>query len=241
MKYSRHQRRGFTLVELLIVIAIIAVLLALIFPSLSGASARGRQMTCLNNLRNIGQIALYFSQRQTNGRFPSANGHNPTVWWSKETSLKDIQNIMEELHLPPSIWYCPELARQGSDRTVANPDSFANFTATSTRVVLGYVYVANPVGAKDSAWLPKWPRDPKFYRDITESTTAPLAVDICAATRSLTSGPLKAVWQTFPHYGIQRPKLCNVVRMDGSGGSVEVQDLAVGFSYYSDTDLYWPK
>lgn len=124
---------------------------------------------------------------------------------------------------------------------MSNPDSFANFTPTSTRVVLGYVYVANPVGAKDSAWLPKWPRDPKFYRDITESTSAPLAADICAATRSLSSGPLKAVWQTFPHNGVQRPRLCNVVRMDGGAASVELKDLAVGFSFYGDTDLYWPR
>lgn len=103
MKSANRKQSGFTLVELLIVIAIIAILLALVFPSLSGASARGRQMTCLNNLRSIGQVALYFSQRRPNGRFPTANGHNPTVWWANDTSLTDIRNIMDELRLPPSI------------------------------------------------------------------------------------------------------------------------------------------
>ncbi len=237
-----NEHRGFTLVELLVVIAIIAILIALVFPAIGNAMMRARRLQCLNNLRSIGQVALHYSQRRPDGRFPTANGHNPTAWWSDETDIADIRAIMEELKLPPSIWYCPELGRQGSDRTPAHPESMAKFTPTSSKVVLGYTYMANPVGRKDSAWHPKWPRDPKFYRSITESTQAPLASDICAANRTGTSSdPLQAEWTMFPHDGIARPKVCNVVRMDGSAESVPVKDLAVGFSYYSPTDLYWPK
>lgn len=45
--------RGFTLVELLLVIALIAVLAALLFPVLSRAKARSRQTACLNNVKQI--------------------------------------------------------------------------------------------------------------------------------------------------------------------------------------------
>lgn len=237
--------RGFTLVELLVVVAVIAILIALIFPAVGSATMRARSLQCVNNLRNIGQISIIYSQRKRNGKFPNANGHAPVSWKTAETSLNDIKAIMQELQLPPQIWYCPQIEREGpASMRSTHPESMVYFTPSSTIVRLGYAYVANPTGTKPSAWQPKWVRTPKYYSSMTESPLAPLALDYCSAIRG-GSVPENAsdveFWSVFPHDGLTRPRICNVVRMDGSAESVPLKDLYLAFSYYGPADLYWPK
>jgi len=60
---------GFTLVELLVVIAVILVLAALLLPALQRARARGQTAACINNLRQLGLAAASYSCDA--GRFPT--------------------------------------------------------------------------------------------------------------------------------------------------------------------------
>lgn len=52
---------GFTLVELLVVITIIAVLASLLLPTLSGAKAKARSTLCLNHLKQVGLATLLYA------------------------------------------------------------------------------------------------------------------------------------------------------------------------------------
>ena len=53
MRARTKEPNAFTLLELLVVIAVIAILVALLFPTLRSAKDRARRTACLNNLRQI--------------------------------------------------------------------------------------------------------------------------------------------------------------------------------------------
>lgn len=57
---SRH-RAAFTLIELLIVIAIIAILIGLVLPGLAGARQAARSVKCLSNQRQIGMALQMYA------------------------------------------------------------------------------------------------------------------------------------------------------------------------------------
>lgn len=59
---STHRRCGFTIVELLVVITVIVILAATLFPAFAQAREKARQSVCLSNLKQIGAATMLYLQ-----------------------------------------------------------------------------------------------------------------------------------------------------------------------------------
>lgn len=84
-RYSRPQtcRQGFTLVELLTVIAIVSILMALLLPAVQIARESARRIQCSNNLRQLGLAMHMF--HDGNSQFP--DGNVPNRLWTFQSKL----------------------------------------------------------------------------------------------------------------------------------------------------------
>jgi prepilin-type processing-associated H-X9-DG protein len=69
-------KASFTLVELLVVIALVATLAALFLPALNRAQESGRATACLSNLHQIG-VALQLYVQDNNNRLPTMRDRSP--------------------------------------------------------------------------------------------------------------------------------------------------------------------
>ena len=82
---SIGSRGGFTLVELLVVIGIIAILISILMPALGKAKEKARQVQCASNSRQIYLLCMMFAQDHK-GHLPRPgwNSSSPSLPWVDE-------------------------------------------------------------------------------------------------------------------------------------------------------------
>jgi prepilin-type N-terminal cleavage/methylation domain-containing protein len=92
MKISKNQR-GFTIVELLIVIVVIGILAALVITTYTGIQAKARnsnRQTDVNSVQT--QLEAYFAQ---NGHYPSLTDMNDSSWRSTNMKSLDTEALQD--------------------------------------------------------------------------------------------------------------------------------------------------
>src|SRR5687767_12028807 len=108
---THPRRRGFTLVELLVVIGIIALLIALLSPVCSKAREAANRTKCLSNLRTIGQ-AMFVYANNNRDRLP--NGNEPYTWSDDAAANWVMKNFADDVSAG-RVFRCP------SDRNEEDP------------------------------------------------------------------------------------------------------------------------
>jgi prepilin-type N-terminal cleavage/methylation domain-containing protein/prepilin-type processing-associated H-X9-DG protein len=107
-KGTRNGGTYFTLIELLIVIAIIAILASMLLPALSRAKEKAKQSLCMSNLKQFGLISASYMQDWNDylipvWRYKYGTG-NTTVW---TTILSETGYLDAPTTRPEGIYRCP--------------------------------------------------------------------------------------------------------------------------------------
>jgi prepilin-type processing-associated H-X9-DG protein/prepilin-type N-terminal cleavage/methylation domain-containing protein len=125
-----RRRHGFTLVELLVVIGIIALLIGILMPALSAARAKANAVKCAANLKSMGAaMVMYINESK---HYPGAYGTN-----GREMFAVWPVRLRAMLNNNQGIFYCP--ARDSDYEWPVTRNQTGAFVATAQEEGYGYI------------------------------------------------------------------------------------------------------
>jgi len=124
-------KRGFTLVALLVIIAMLAILAAMFLPALAAAKQKSKRINCVNNLKQCG-LAFRIWEGDNGDKYPmdvSTSMGGSMEFSDGENTFRHFQVMSNELSTP-KILICP-----ADTRTVAS--DFRHFRNASVSYFVG--------------------------------------------------------------------------------------------------------
>jgi competence protein ComGC len=152
----RYRARGFSLVDVLVTLAVISVLIGLLLPTLSGVRETTRQVVCRSNVRQIGFGIILFADDRQQNLPPSeyVRNHQPhrtTQVRRENTQLPwdGLGYLFSEDYLPAAgVFYCP--SHTGSNPLSAYSQRWALSAAeaypSQLDIITNYQYRGTPTG-----------------------------------------------------------------------------------------------
>ena len=173
-------RRLFTLMELLIIIAIIAILLTLLLPSLGKARIEAMKAVCLSNEKQIYTL-MTRNLKEKNGRFFYDKSQNTHGSWPWDITIGDFRDIgievggEDELEPDQDLWTCPLNIDQRDDNIWNYSNKFH---------ITGYLFTherpTGPMRNNSNIWIGR-------VEKVEEPTERPLINDVFINGHSYTS------------------------------------------------------
>lgn len=131
------KRRGFTLLELAAVIALIGVLAAILLPALARARETARRTSCMNNLAQL-SVALHVYAQEHDGQLPWSGGNGNAdclVAFCKEYVLEDKLFICpSDAHAEPEFYMVREARLDFEDSARVSYDYMGAYTKSPIRL-----------------------------------------------------------------------------------------------------------
>ncbi|WP_152049674.1 DUF1559 domain-containing protein [Tautonia marina] len=194
-----RRKKGVTLIEILVVIAVIALLAGLLIPAVSAARSAFRRAECANNLRQIG-LALH-AYEAVSGMFPTASSGPPSV----RSFLVAILPQLEQSPLYDTINFQFDLAKHGGPNHTVQSIKLDVLTCPSDDSILtGWPSATNYAGNQGSG-VQKYGENGVFrglqavrIRDISDGTSHTVAVSewLIGPQSPEIRDPLRSVFQT---------------------------------------------
>lgn len=105
---ARRIAGGFTLVELLTVIAIMGILMSMLTPSLVSAIAQARKRACENNIRSIIGGAVVYARADSKQRLPTVRPTTTNWGEMKKGNPGCLARLIDSKHCQRELFLCPE-------------------------------------------------------------------------------------------------------------------------------------